>query len=510
MYPQEKLCIMIPLQKQKDKITLSMALLSVGILYITSLKNDLVADDWVFLYPHSFLETFAYFYKSIIPPEWKAQFLRPVPMFLFWLDTKIWPGTVWGPHLINILFHVINMYLIWSLVRFMKSETKTRPNDVNGGLPALAASMAYGMHPLAVGSVAWVSARFDVLVVTFGLFGLLIWLRWDAGLIKGGKAIAGALLLLLTALLSKEQGIVFIIACGFVSLIRLIRTKKLDHHFFAFAALILLIVFYMIYRFIIFKGLGGYLFAFYGPSIKIPFYYFCAVLFPFLNASPDWVFSWTLALSMLVLAVTFMIMWNMVSVGKNKYLLFPFIAMVIFIAGLLTTAPYSWMTLDKVLYHLESRYALIPVVGFALLTGFFVHMVIRSFFIHRIVLVMTFIMGVAGAWRSDVQIQSWGKAGLIADNIISQTLELVPNPPPDSHLIFVDIPRITPQYAYVFGIGLAEALKYKYGRTDITVIRYPKKRDVRTANPERDYVFQYHPPTGRLEVQDIAELKVRK
>jgi hypothetical protein len=475
---------------------------AVGILYLQALRNHLVADDWLLIYPRTFTETLTYFSKSIIPPEWKALWLRPLPMFLFWLDSKLWPGTVWGPHLINVTLHVVNVYLIWSLIRFMKSGANTGDSAVQGGLPALTACLLYGLHPLAVGSVSWVAARFDVMSASFGLLGLLMWLRWDAGL-SSRKGLAEALFVLLAALLSKEQGIVFIMACGLVSLVRFIQKKKRSRHSTGLIALTLLAGFYGIYRLLVFKGMGGYLYAEYGPSFKIPVYYFCAVMFPFLNRLPGWVFTWTFGLSVIVMATAFKMLWNTIpDVKKSNSLLYPFIAASIFITGLVTTAPNAWMTLEKVLGHLESRYALISIVGLALLSGLFVQAFVRTQRMHHAVLLMIFILGTLGAWRSDVQIQAWRKAGLIADVIISQTLEIVPNPPQGSHLIFADIPRITAENAYVFGIGLEEALRYKYGRTDIMVIRYPKRRDVRTAQPERDYVFQYHPLTGKLEKLD--------
>ena len=72
--------------------------------------------------------------------------------------------------------------------------------------------------------------------------------------------------------------------------------------------------------------------------------------------------------------------------------------------------------------------------------------------------------------------------------------------PQGSHLIFIDVPRNNDQYAYVFGIGLKEALIQRYGgRQDLVVIRFPKREDLGTAIPERDFVFQYHTDTGVLE-----------
>jgi len=195
-------------RKKSDVFVLTGCLAAVMLAHLPALANHLVADSWVFMIPHSFAETLGYFFKSVIPPEWSALWLRPVPMFFFWLDTTIWSGTEWGPHLINIMFHLVNVWLIWNLMRFIRSRSKASGGGYYGVVPECAACLVYGLHPLATGSVTWVAARFDVMSVTFGLAGLLMWLRWEAG--EKGRLLLWSILFLVAGILSKEQGIVFI------------------------------------------------------------------------------------------------------------------------------------------------------------------------------------------------------------------------------------------------------------------------------------------------------------
>jgi len=420
-------------------------------------------------------------------------------MFLFWLDNILWQGTEWGPHLTNVIIHVINVYLIWLLVRFMRMGAKTQVSGVYGGIPAFAASLLYGLHPLAVGSVAWVGARFDVMSVTFGLLGLLMWFRWDAGF-TGFRGLAGALLVLLAAFLSKEQGIVFIGACLLVSLVRLSQGIKRNRNLTGLAALGFLLVFYTVYRLFIFSGLGGYLTSQHGLNFAIPVYFFCAVLFPFLDNMHNGIFSLAFTVPVVIMIVITVVMWKPFTRNEGRIpLIFPLVAGAVFIIGLATTAPHAGMTLDQILKHAESRFALIPIVGLSLIAGIGLQVLVRAPLMHRAVLIVTLVLGMASVWRSDIQIGAWYSAGLTASSIINQTLELAPDPPPNSKLIFIDVPRNNDQYAYIFGIGLKEALIYKYGRQDINVIRYPTRRDLGTANPDRDFAFQYHVATGKLE-----------
>lgn len=195
---------MIQSRADMDRILLPGVMLISALAHISALGNHLAADSWVFVYPRSFTETLRYFSTSIIPPQDEVFWLRPLPMFLFWFENLIRPGTEWLPHLTNITFHVFNVFLLWHLVSFMVSRTG-RHEETGGGPAAFAACLVYGVHPLTVGAVDWVAARFDVVSVTFGLAGLIFWLRWDAGLNRRRNLALGTALLI-CSLLSKEQG----------------------------------------------------------------------------------------------------------------------------------------------------------------------------------------------------------------------------------------------------------------------------------------------------------------
>ncbi len=484
-----------------EKIIPACAMLAAALVYSATLKNHLVADSWVFVYPHTFAETLAFFFKSIIPPEWESLFLRPVPMFFFWFDNKLWPKTTWGPHLTNVVFHVINVYLIWSLVRYMQTQGKSSGSVSYGRLSALTASLIYGLHPLTAGSVAWVAARFDVMCVTFGLAGFLQWQKWNKER-WSTKYFFGAVLLLLASLLSKEQGIVFVMVCFLFSFVHLFSSeKKQSGKLTGIITLSVLMLLYTLYRLTIFGGLGGYLTAQHGLNFAVPVYYLIATLFPFLNVMPGWSLSVTFLAALLPISAIVIVL----RPGKNKtaikvHLTFWLTAAALYCAGLATTAPHAGMTLETILRHAESRFALIPIVGLSLLAGYGMHMLVRTPRMFSTALVLVVILAAFAGLRTDIQIQAWRNAGLAADSILNQTLKLAPAPKKNSTLIFIDIPRDNDQYAYIFGIGLKEALINKYGlREDLTIIRYPKRSDFKTALPERDHVFQYHKADGTLE-----------
>ncbi|MHB9027538.1 MAG: hypothetical protein ACYC9O_02090, partial [Candidatus Latescibacterota bacterium] len=166
--------------------------------------------------------------------------------------------------------------------------------------------------------------------------------------------------------------------------------------------------------------------------------------------------------------------------------------------SLATTSPNPGLTLDKVVGHAESRFALIPVTAFALLIGLGISW-LRTAQAHRIALALLLVWGVAAAWRTTVQVQAWKASGRVAQRIITETMHLVPDPNPNSTLILLNIPRNTGQYAYIFGIGLDFALMSAYGREDVRILRYPEREDLKRADPDRDAVLSFVDKTGHME-----------
>ncbi len=472
-----------------------------AIAYSSSLKNHLVADSWVFVFPHSFEETLSFFHKSIIPSEWGAFWLRPIPMLFFWLDNIIWPNTEWGPHLTNVFFHVLNVCLIWTLIRFIFKQSNSSIPFVNNTLPSFSACIIYGLHPLNVGSVGWVASRFDVMSITFGLLGMLTWFRYDAG-IKSTLNITLSSFFLMCSILSKEQGIVFLIVCFLFGFYKIFTVESAYKKYWKSLTILVLMVFiYFVYRFYIFHGIGGYFGVQKGLSLVPPIAFFFAILIPFFNILPNWIFSITFLANLLFISMIITYMWIFPEkLHMDIKRIYKLSVAALFVIGLATTAPHSVMSFKDILGHAESRFALIPITGFSLVIGFAVNSFVQSKRRYRIILIIILIWGLSAAWRTDVQIQAWKDAGRTAHQIISETLTTVPVPPPQSQLLFFEIPRNNAQFAYIFGIGLKEAILRNYpGRNDIIIIPNSQGNDLDIVKPNRDYVFAFNKKIGKLE-----------
>lgn len=91
---------------------------------------------------------------------------------LTWLSLQV-DATVFGPgpfgfHLTNVLLHAINCGLLFWVLRSVTGST----------FRSAAAALVWGVHPLRVESVAWVTERKDVLSACFGLLAVLAYARF--------------------------------------------------------------------------------------------------------------------------------------------------------------------------------------------------------------------------------------------------------------------------------------------------------------------------------------------
>jgi lipoprotein NlpI len=90
---------------------------------------------------------------------------NPLALASWSIDYQIYGEDAFGYHLSNLLLHITNTFLVWV---FIKRLT---------GSIALAAGTAllFGIHPMHVEPVAWITARKDLLAGTFVLISLTVW-----------------------------------------------------------------------------------------------------------------------------------------------------------------------------------------------------------------------------------------------------------------------------------------------------------------------------------------------
>jgi tetratricopeptide (TPR) repeat protein len=132
------------------------------------------------------------------------------------LDLANYTGT--GYHSTAILLHIINTLLLFLLLL-----------ELGGGslwLVGFTALIWWGIHPMHVEPVAWISARKDLMYVLFYFAGMLAYLRYRPA--KGAPNyywLAATLLFFILALLSKAMAVTFPVA---LLLIDFLKGRKPD------------------------------------------------------------------------------------------------------------------------------------------------------------------------------------------------------------------------------------------------------------------------------------------
>jgi Tfp pilus assembly protein PilF len=91
----------------------------------------------------------------------------PITWSLWWLEWRQWAEAATGYHVVSVLLHALNAVLVWLVLRQL---------DIPG---AWFAAVVFGIHPVNVASVAWISEQKNTLAMVFCLLAVLFYLRFD-------------------------------------------------------------------------------------------------------------------------------------------------------------------------------------------------------------------------------------------------------------------------------------------------------------------------------------------
>ncbi len=106
---------------------------------------------------------------------------HPLTMMSHMLDCQMYGLEPWGHHLTSVLFHAANTALVFLLLQYL-TDMYWR---------SLLVAAFFGLHPLHVESVAWVSERKDVLSTFFGLLSLIFYARYAKAVSRKWKTESG-------------------------------------------------------------------------------------------------------------------------------------------------------------------------------------------------------------------------------------------------------------------------------------------------------------------------------
>jgi len=141
-------------------------------------------------------------------------FNRPVNLASLMLDAAVWGKAPFGYHLTSVLLHVVNVLMVWALVRGIRRDPRAEDPETTGSLTKygpLVAAAVFAVHPVVTEAVCEPTFREDLLVTSFSLGALLLVMGRvrQAVVFRGGdrwRAI-GCVACCLLATASKESGV---------------------------------------------------------------------------------------------------------------------------------------------------------------------------------------------------------------------------------------------------------------------------------------------------------------
>jgi tetratricopeptide (TPR) repeat protein len=117
------------------------------------------------------LSQLRWMFSTILMGHW-----IPVTWLTFGLDYTLWGMNPFGYHLTNVLLHAVDVALVYLLALRLLRTARAWPERVHHA-GAVATALFFGLHPLRVESVAWVTERRDVLSLAFFLASVLLYIR---------------------------------------------------------------------------------------------------------------------------------------------------------------------------------------------------------------------------------------------------------------------------------------------------------------------------------------------
>lgn len=168
------------------------------VFFWNSLGNDFVNwDDDVNVLENPNLETFNWnAIKGIFTSDVIGNY-NPLTILTFAIEKALFGLNPTVFHINNLLLHLVCVFFVYRILIMLGLKP----------IWSLFGALVFGIHPMRVESVAWVTERKDVLFGAFFLSALALYIRWlDEGR-KNGKLIAAILVLFALSLLSKIQAV---------------------------------------------------------------------------------------------------------------------------------------------------------------------------------------------------------------------------------------------------------------------------------------------------------------
>jgi len=178
---------LVPFSNRRIWVAALLVSISTLILYLPSIQNDFVNwDDDRYVYENEHIRSLDYKFL-----KWSFGFhisnWHPLTLISHSVDYALWGLNPIGHHLTNIIFHSANTLLLFILTLYLLTNVSSAQSSFSENSSILStkyiftasvAALLFGIHPIHVESVAWVSERKDVLSTFFALLSLIFYFKY--------------------------------------------------------------------------------------------------------------------------------------------------------------------------------------------------------------------------------------------------------------------------------------------------------------------------------------------
>lgn len=164
-------------------LSLLLVLILTGLAYINTLHHHFVWDDQDFLLNWHQLDTLSIQEAlSGAAPEFHSSVYRPLRTIFYIVSFHLWHRNPLGYHFQAIIIHLLITSLIFLITYKLKLNISL----------ALLSALFFGLHPIHTEAVAWITASFDLIAITFALLGFFLYqhsrnhpnlLTWSSSLV---------------------------------------------------------------------------------------------------------------------------------------------------------------------------------------------------------------------------------------------------------------------------------------------------------------------------------------
>jgi len=183
------------------RLALIVVLSLTAIAYISTLQFQFVYDDGAQIVGNQLIEQWRfvpyYFHMQVwahINPHQAGNYYRPIFMIWMRLNQALFGFNPMGWHFTTLLMHVLATFFVYKLARRLSQSEPI----------GLIAALIFGLHPLHIEAVAWVSGVTEALFAILLIPSFLLFLDWREG---RPNSRTYSLLLFALAIFSKETAV---------------------------------------------------------------------------------------------------------------------------------------------------------------------------------------------------------------------------------------------------------------------------------------------------------------